>query len=66
MTHFSILRENHWHCSKLNPNRATFEYNYSVSKGILCFCSGVRQQTRVAANTAIAAQDGFNPRGASS
>ena len=38
------------------PSRATFEYNYSVSLGILCFCSCVLQQTRVATNTIIAAQ----------
>ena len=33
----------------VEPNRATFEYNYmySISTGILCFCSCVRQQTRV-------------------
>ena len=39
----------------VEPNRATIEYNYAVSIGILCFYSCARQQTHVATNTAIAA-----------
>ena len=57
MTHFSMLREKHWHCSQLNQalmNRVGLPTNIPLAEGYCVFWSCVHQ--RVATNTAIAAQ----------